>query len=180
MGSGLTAAGRPDPVCCPPQTGQLLDLAPAQASIKYRRNGWQQIVDGFLHPADVGLRYWIAVRLEAASQLGLRQFLAGLLFVQLFGFLHSQGPLYERQAAVQLVFREMACQRNDLSAFRPWSELASDAKEPFVPRLAPQLAQDCEASVATVPDDVVIRAGTPGNGRRCVEPTLLIDILMSS
>ena len=109
---GLAIAGRPDSVGGAPQAGQLLDLVPPQAGVKHGRDGGQQILDGLLHPADVGLRHGIAVRLEAACQLGLGQGFAGFLFIQFPGFLHAQCALDERQAAVQLVFREMARQGN--------------------------------------------------------------------
>ncbi len=166
---GLAIAGRPDSVGGAPQAGQLLDLVPPQAGVKHGRDGGQQILDGLLHPADVGLRHGIAVRLEAACQLGLGQGFAGFLFIQFPGFPHAQCALDERQAAVQFVFREMARQGNDFSTLRPRPELARDAEEALVPHLAPQFAQDRETGIAAVADDVVIRARTPGDGRGSVE-----------
>ncbi len=114
----------------------------------------------------------VAIGSQAPRQLGLRQRLAGLLLVELAGFLDAQGALDEGQAAVQLVLGQVAGQRDHLAALGPGPEQAGDAEEAFVLRLAPQLAQDGESRVAAIADDVGAFAGATGDRGRRVQPAL--------
>src|SRR5258708_33478552 len=73
---------------------------------------------------------------------------------------------------MKLIFDEMSGQRDDVAAFRPGPKQAVDAEETFVLGLGPQLAQDREARVAAIADDVNRRTRASGDRGRRIEAAL--------
>jgi len=57
---------------------------------------------------------------------------------------------------VQFVLCEVPGQGNNLAALGPGAEQATDAEEPLIPGLGPQLTQYRQPGVAAIANDVVI------------------------
>ena len=158
----------PDGFSGPAQRRETLDLRTPQTAVEHVRNRRQEIAHGVLHAADVRLRNGIAVGGQTPGEFALGERLAAFLFIEFPGLLDAQGAFDERESAVQFVLGEVPGQRDDLAA--PGTEQAGDAEETLVLRLRPQFTQDGKPGVAAVADDVVIRAGPAGDGRRRIQP----------
>ncbi len=160
---------------------QAFDLVAAEPAVEHGRDRRQEVAHRVVHPADVRLLDREAISGETAGQLGLAQGGAAFLLVELARLLDAEGALDERQAPTQFVLGQVAGQHHDFAAAGPGPEQARYAEEPLVLGLRPQFAQDRQACVAAVADDVVALARASGDRRRRIKAALAdgrLDVLV--